>query len=147
MKYIRATKRRAQNYRDAHTRILILWRDGAKIHRPHEEIFKACQVIIDNADVTNDDRRRLKQTQWAMREYSVLTHARWQLYLDGNPVTSAQISAKREAGDEDVWLRIKGRHEWDDSHDPYYDREDPHWLHTSKQHCNEVGRVHQELPK
>jgi hypothetical protein len=39
---------------------------------------------------------------------------RWQLYVDGNPRTSEEISAMREAGDVDVWQRVTGAHIYKD---------------------------------
>lgn len=133
MTRIRSTKRRNRNYRDAHSRILSLWRIGTRAHRPVTEIFGACLAVIDASDVTITDRAKLHTVLWALREYSVLCHARWQLWLDGAPCTSEEISAEREAGDEGAWYRVKGRHEYDDSHDPFYEAAEPEYLSSMKQ--------------
>lgn len=36
----------------------------------------------------------------------------WQLYVDGIPRTSNEISAMRQSGDENVWARVEGAHVW-----------------------------------
>jgi len=141
-KRTRSTGRRDRAFRDTHARIVCAWRDSNAKHTPAQDTFAKCSAIVNEADVTNYDRGRLAAANWALREYSVLTHARWQLYLDDVPVTSDEISAKRAAGDEDAWLRVKGRHEYDESHDPYYSPDEPQWLHSSREHCDATGRVH-----
>lgn len=143
-KRIRSTKARDNNFRDLHSSLVVAWRDSNRNHTPSQETFRRCSQRIENADVTVVDRGRLNDANWALREYSVMAHASWQLYLDGSPVTSDEVSAKRAAGDEDVWLRIKGRHEYAGSHDPYYSNDPPVFLHSSREHCNEVGLVHTE---
>lgn len=146
MSYVRATMKRAENFCLAHTRIVLLWREGNRAHRPEHDIFAECQAIVNSCDVTNHDRTRLSAALYALREYSVMTHARWQLYLDGKPVTSDEISAKREAGDEQVWYRVQGRHEYDNSHDPYYENKEPEYLSSTKQ-CSDVAyEVHTGRP-
>jgi hypothetical protein len=144
--YVRATIKRAVNFRSAHTRIVLLWREGNRSHRPEHEIFTECQAIVDSCDVTNYDRTRLSAALYALREYSVMTHARWQLYIDDAPVTSDEISRKRESGDADVWLRVKGRHEYDESHDPYYENKTPEWLHSSKRRSDVAYEVYTGRP-
>lgn len=43
---------------------------------------------------------------------SLVPYVRWQLRVDGEHVTSSQIIAMREAGDENVWDRVEGAHIW-----------------------------------
>mgnify|MGYP001613078948 CR=1 FL=1 len=49
---------------------------------------------------------------------------KWQLYLDGEPCTSAEISAKREAGDAGVWDRVEGAHVWAHKPECFYSTRD-----------------------
>ena len=41
-----------------------------------------------------------------------IPYVKWELKVDGQPVTSDEISKRRAAGDEGIWDRVKGSHVW-----------------------------------
>jgi len=153
----RASKTRSRTFDRMRGQIASAYLHAVKTHEPITVTFKRCLDAIDEVDVTATQRKTLQDALWATREFVVAEHARWQLYIktpddtDGlpiarnwasrrnvthyrgvcwTPLTSDEISALREAGDEHVWSRVHGRMEWRDSQKPFYEDEPPQPLST-----------------
>lgn len=131
---VRSSKSRDARYYSACQSLCCKWRDAMRAHKPLHETHATISEWIASLDVTIEQRRTLMDKHWALRDFAVIAHARWQLYLDGTPRTFDEIADAAEDEHEHigpkhdarlaVMQRICGRHEWDDSHDPFYASDD-----------------------
>lgn len=146
-KRVRSSKSRDRRFYQAKSELVTRWRAVYREHRPLHDAFTAIQDWIRSLDVTTTQRATLRDQSWALRDLAVAEHARWQLYLDGDPRTFDEIAAvaheaERAASTDGpgpaheaylgVMRRICGRHEWGDSHDPFYADEPPGLLNSSE---------------
>ncbi len=145
-KRVRSSKTRDARFYTACQTLTIKWRDVFRKHAPLSATHAEIHAWIRSLDVTIDQRRTLHDRSWALRDYAVIALSRWQLYLDGTPRTFDEIAAiataaestvegtgpKHDAHDA-VMHRICGRHEWETSHDPFYDTSEPSNLNTTKE--------------
>lgn len=149
----RWTQRRFNTFNQLRLSIAGAYVQTVKTCEPITMTFKRVLKTITDADVTATQRKTLHDTLWATRMFVVVEHARWQLYIKTpesvrglptcvqvvnykgvywTPLTSEEISALREAGDEDIWLRVHGRMEWRDSQKPFYEDEPPSLLRIAE---------------
>lgn len=137
---VRSCQSRDRRYYAAVQTLAVRWRDAIRAHKPLHATHTAISEWINSLDVTITQRASLRDKHWSIRDFAVIAHSRWQLYLDGVPRTFDEIAAIADAesakvvhlgrGPADdarlaVMRRICGRHEWDDSHDPFYADEPP----------------------
>lgn len=142
---MRSSKSRDLRYYAAKQSLTIRWRDAFRKHEPLHVTHAAISTWIKNLDVTITQRTTLHDGNWALRDYAVNALSRWQLYLDGVPRTFDEIATIADAesaklahlgkGPADdarlaIMHRICGRHEWEESHDPFYEDEAPGNLRT-----------------
>lgn len=133
MKRIRITKRMRQHFDYARQRIISEWCRIAKRRDP-VETFSFASVEKLYGPFAPSLREALWYQHYALWNYHAQAHARWQLYLDGRPVTCDEISiiADKEESEgkewAETWARVTGRHEWDDTHRPFYDDAAPRGL-------------------
>ncbi len=145
-KRVRASKSRDARYYSACSELISRWRNVIRDHTPLQRAHADISAWIDTLDVTSTQRVSLYDRSWAMRDFAVMSGARWQLYLDGQPRTFDEISAiatiaekasahlgkgAADTAHNEVMHRICGRHEWHTSHDPFYADEVPGNLHSS----------------
>ena len=142
---VRSTKSRDARFYNAKQTLVVRWREAIRAHTPLHDTFRAISDWIRDLDITITQRTTLHDGNWTMRDYAVMTHARWQLYLDGIPRTFDEIAdmahvAEQACASEGtgpmrgleaylaVMHRTCGRHEWDTSHDPFYADKAPRLL-------------------
>lgn len=145
IKRVRSSKTRDRRYYTAAQTLTIKWRDVFRSHTPLHNAFSEISTWIKSLDVTIAQRTTLHDRSWALRDYAVNALSRWQLYLDGVPRTFDEIAAIADAetaaiehiGPKHtarcaVMQRICGRHEWEASHDPFYEDVEPELLSTDR---------------
>ena len=138
VKRVRSSKSRDRRYYSAAQEITTKWRDGFRTHAPLHVAHEKISTWIASLDVTITQKASLHDKHWALRDYAVHALSRWQLYLDGVPHTFDEIAAIADAAEATVeglkpkheahiavMRRICGRHEWEASHDPFYEDEAP----------------------
>ena len=153
-KRIRSSQSRDARYYSAAQSIAVQWRDAFRKHEPLHVTHERISTWIRSLDVTVTQRASLSDKHWAMREYAVTALSRWQLYLDGVPRTFDEIAAIAAAAETAVqhlgkgpthaahlavMRRICGRHEWENSHDPFYADEQPGNLNQSTKRTAETS--------
>jgi hypothetical protein len=116
---VRWSQERWRRERYVEGQLISIFRKAMTEHTPCCEAFAACIDLIGESDLTVTQKRDLTARAWALRDWLWATEATWQLYVDGIPLTSNEISDRRAAGDENIWLRVKGRHEWRGTHEPF----------------------------
>lgn len=119
---IRITKKRITRENTLAAWIGLRYNDARKNHLLLDKLFSGVHSNIEASDLALSQKRALHSRNWALRDFMWNFEAKWQLFLDGEPVTSAEISAKREAGDEDVWKRVSGYHVWAGSLDRFVEK-------------------------
>ncbi len=144
---VRSSKSRDARYYSAAQSLTIRWRDAFRKHEPLHVTHTAISEWIRDLDITISQRTSLHDKNWALRDYAVNALSRWQLYLDGVPRTFDEIASVADVAAADVahlghgpaddariavMRRICGRHEWEASHDPFYENDAPGLLHTQE---------------
>lgn len=136
MNRVRSSKSRDARYYGAAQHLTIQWRNAFRAHTPLHVTHAAISTWINGLDITITQRTSLHDKNWALRDYAVNALSRWQLYLDGVPYTfdeiadiasaaAAAVSHLGKGPADDVRIavmhKICGRHEWETSHDPFYE--------------------------
>lgn len=118
---IRITKKRIAREQTLAAWIGLRYNDARKNHLLLDKLFSGVHANIEASDLALSQKRALHSRNWALRDFMWNFEAKWQLFLDGEPVTSAQVSVKRE-GDENVWKRVTGYHVWAGSLDRFVEK-------------------------
>lgn len=131
-KRTRITKSMRRRFEDCRSRIIGAWIDVEKKGLPINKIDYQELVGLYGPFAPS-----LSSHIWHVwrtcYDSTVRRCVRWALYLDGKPHTSDEISRKREGGDEDVWNRVAGRHNWEGRmNKPFYEMEPPKYLSGPK---------------
>jgi hypothetical protein len=108
----RLTQTRLTNQRNVEENIVTLYQRAQQYGEAIELAFERATKRIEDVDLTSGQREQLRAFLWGVRAFLVRTEALWQLYVDGEPMTSTEISMRRAAGDEGIWDRVAGRHVW-----------------------------------
>jgi hypothetical protein len=108
----RITKTREERLRALKTSAIWTFANAAKAGTGMHEAFEVVMQECKAADLTPTQKEELTNYTWGIRDHYHQTEPHWQLFVDGVPRTSEEISAMREAGDETVWHRVKGLTVW-----------------------------------
>lgn len=88
-----------------------------KVHDRFSEGLRQMYTVVEHH---SDYEQRLANAT-AGREVKPAAFVRWQLRVDGEFTTIDEISARRQAGDEDIWKRVEGAHIWNHKPENTYD--------------------------
>lgn len=133
------TQRHMNRQRSLEGEILGRMRFAMDHHVPIQPITFALSDRVNETKIPQYRKDYLYAYKRALIDWLYCTQAHWQLYLDGDPLTSDEISRRADAETDRIatWKRVKGRHEWKGTNKPFYEDVPPHSLH---------GETHEVTP-